>query len=77
MNFRLTYATMFDPPEAMHERFESALTRVTATLGAQHGLFVDGADVATAGVTTRPSPIDVERVLGHFAVADLEGDTRG
>ena len=30
MNFKLTYATMFDPPEAMHERFESALARVTA-----------------------------------------------
>ena len=27
MSFRLTYATMFDPPEAMHERFEAALGR--------------------------------------------------
>ena len=35
MSFRLTYATMFDPPEAMHERFESALASVTATLGAR------------------------------------------
>ncbi len=25
MSFRLTYATMFNPPEAMHERFEAAL----------------------------------------------------
>jgi len=25
MNFRLTYGTMFNPPEAMHERFEAAL----------------------------------------------------
>jgi 1-pyrroline-5-carboxylate dehydrogenase len=70
MSFRLTYATMFDPPEAMHERFESALARVAATLGGQHGLFVDGADVATAVVAPRPSPIDVDRVLGRFAVAD-------
>ena len=45
MSFRLTYATMYDPPEAMHERFEAALARVSATLGAQHGLFIDGRDV--------------------------------
>ena len=25
MSFRLTYATMFNPPEEMHERFEKAL----------------------------------------------------
>ena len=25
MSFRLTYATMFDPPEELHERFEKAL----------------------------------------------------
>jgi acyl-CoA reductase-like NAD-dependent aldehyde dehydrogenase len=70
MNFKLTYATMFDPPEAMHERFESALAHVTATLGGQHGLFVGGADVPTTNVAPRPSPIDVERILGRFAVAD-------
>ena len=70
MNFRLTYATMFDPPEAMHERFESALDAVTANLGGRHDLFVGGADVATASVAPRPSPIDVEQVLGRFAVAD-------
>ena len=44
MSFRLTYATMFNPPEAMHERFEAALARVEATLGARHPLFIDGAD---------------------------------
>jgi len=70
MSFKLTYATMFDPPEAMHERFESALDSVTANLGGRHDLFVGGADVATANVAPRPSPIDVEQILGRFAVAD-------
>ena len=40
MTFRLTYATMFNPPEAMHERFEAAMHRVSAGLGTRHG--VDG-----------------------------------
>ena len=25
--FKLTYSTMFDPPPALHERFEAALAR--------------------------------------------------
>ena len=56
MSFRLTYATMFDPPEAMHDRFESALASVTTTLGRQHDLFLGGADVATVDLAPRPSP---------------------
>ena len=43
--------------------------RACATLGASHGLYMDGADVATA-VASRPSPIDVELDLGRFAIAD-------
>jgi 1-pyrroline-5-carboxylate dehydrogenase len=44
MSFRLTYATMFDPPAEMHERFDAALARVGTRLGARHELFVDGVD---------------------------------
>lgn len=67
MNFRLTYATMFNPPEAMHERFEEAMARVTARLGASHGLFIAGQDRAAARYAERRSPIDRALLLGHFA----------
>ena len=71
MSFRLTYATMFDPPEAMHERFETALAKVSAGLGhARHDLFVDGVDVPGASSVWRTSPIDREIALGEFALAD-------
>jgi 1-pyrroline-5-carboxylate dehydrogenase len=70
MSFHLTYATMFDPPEAMHERFEAALAKVRSGLGARHGLYIDGADVPAGATAPRPSPIDLELNLGHFAVAD-------
>jgi 1-pyrroline-5-carboxylate dehydrogenase len=70
MSFRLTYATMFDPPEDMHQRFEAALGRVRAGLGARHGLYIDGADVGAAHYAPRPSPIDRGLLLGDFAVAD-------
>ncbi len=70
MSFQLTYATMFDSPEALHERFESALQAVRSGLGASHGLYIDGADVSTAATVPRPSPIDLDLNLGHFTVAD-------
>jgi 1-pyrroline-5-carboxylate dehydrogenase len=70
MSFRLTYATMFDPPEAMHARFESSLDTITRALGARHDLFIDGEDVAGATSVERVSPIDRELSLGEFAVAD-------
>jgi 1-pyrroline-5-carboxylate dehydrogenase len=69
MSFRLTYATMFDPPEAMHTGFETALANVTARLGARHELHVNGSDVPGSGYATRVSPIDTARRLGEFAVA--------
>lgn len=70
MSFRLTYATMYDPPEAMHERFEAALARVSATLGARHGLFIDGRDVDAEHSSDRRAPFDNALQLGHFALAD-------
>jgi 1-pyrroline-5-carboxylate dehydrogenase len=69
MSFRLTYATMFDPPPAMHERFDAALAAVRTRLGARHGLFVDGRDVDASSYVERRSPIDHTIRLGEFAVA--------
>jgi 1-pyrroline-5-carboxylate dehydrogenase len=70
MSFHLTYATMFNPPEEMHQRFEAALDSLRSKLGATHDLFIDGADVPAAVTAPRPSPIDLNMNLGHFAVAD-------
>jgi 1-pyrroline-5-carboxylate dehydrogenase len=72
MSFRLTYATMFDPPDAMHERFDAALDVARSRLGMRHELFVDGADVATAHHAARSSPIDRDLHLGDFAVAGAD-----
>jgi 1-pyrroline-5-carboxylate dehydrogenase len=69
MSFRLTYATMFNPPEVLHERFEAALERVKGGLGASHPLFIDGRDVPGAGSVTHSSPIDLHYRLGSFSTA--------
>src|SRR5207344_1541990 len=44
MSFKLTYATMFDPPEELHVRFEAALAGLRTRLGAEHALHVGGED---------------------------------
>src|SRR5688572_21566986 len=72
MTFRLTYATMFDPPETMHERFDAALAIVRARLGGQHDLFLNGRDAAAAQYVSRSSPIDSNLRLGDFAVAGVQ-----
>ncbi|QUD89327.1 aldehyde dehydrogenase family protein [Phenylobacterium montanum] len=69
MSFRLTYATMFDPPQEMHARFEAALAQVQSRLGVRGDLFIDGADRAAASHTPDVSPIDRDLVLGEFALA--------
>ena len=69
MSFRLTYATMFDPPPEMHERFDAALVTVRSRLGGRHPLFLNGVDTAAAHYVSRSSPIDSDIHLGEFAVA--------
>jgi len=79
MGFKVTYATMFDPPEELHERFEAALARVRARLGADHALHIDGADVPAAGSYEKRAPADTRLVLGRFplgSAADVARATK-
>ena len=69
MEFKLTYSTMFDPPAALHERFETALARVRKQLGRVHEHYIDGANRAAAITREGRSPIQRDWVLGHFPEA--------
>src|SRR5215510_16233111 len=72
MNFKLTYATMFNPPAEMHTRFDAALAEVNRSLGATHALYINGEDRTGASHDTRRTPIDQRRVLGHFPLASVD-----
>ena len=37
-SFKLTYATMFNPPEELHQRFDEALARLKANFGKEYGM---------------------------------------
>jgi 1-pyrroline-5-carboxylate dehydrogenase len=64
--FRLTYSTMFDPPPALHERFEAALAKVKATLGRDHPMWIGGAARTAAHDFEVRSPIDRDWLVGRF-----------
>ena len=64
--FRLTYATMFDPPELLHANFEKALRKAKQNLGKDHGLLINGQDRFVEEKLDDRSPINVDWVLGTF-----------
>ena len=70
MSFRLTYATMFNPPESMHSAFDIALSEIQSQLGMRHGFHINGVDTHSHEYQILHSPIDQELVLGEFAIAN-------
>ncbi len=64
--FRLTYSTMFDPPAALHERFESALARVRTQLGGEHPMWIGGRARAGGPRFDVVSPIDRDCLLARL-----------
>jgi len=68
--FKLTYATMFNPPEELHTRFEDALAQVKDNLGKEHSMFIDGSEKQALETFEDHSPIDTDMVLGIFQKGD-------
>ena len=65
-DFRLTYSTMYDPPEELHQNYEAALEQVRDSIGAEHAMIIDGQDVHSVQKFEDRSPINREWVLGSF-----------
>jgi len=64
--FKLTYSTMFNPPEELHTRFDEALTKVKGGLGREYGMIIDGKDRFAAEKFEDRSPANTDLVLGVF-----------
>ena len=65
-SFRLTYATMFSPPEEMHTKYDKALVEVKATLGRDYGMIINNQDRFSAETFEDRSPINTDWVLAKF-----------
>jgi 1-pyrroline-5-carboxylate dehydrogenase len=64
--FRLTYATMFNPPESVHQSYEKALAKAKARLGQDYGMFINGHDRFCGETFEDRSPINKDWLLGTF-----------
>ena len=72
MPFKLTYSTMFDPPQELHEQFEASLDAVRNSFGRDYAHYIGGTDVSAGTMIEDISPIDTSLVLGRFPVATGE-----
>jgi 1-pyrroline-5-carboxylate dehydrogenase len=61
--FKLTYATMFNPPEELHLQFEAALAKTRTNLGKEYGMFIDGKEVYAEEKFEDRTPINTDSVL--------------
>ena len=65
-NFKLTYSTMFDPPAALHQRFDQSLARIKAGLGREHAMLIAGREHLSRDKFEVRSPINRDWLLGVF-----------
>ncbi|MEJ2510983.1 MAG: aldehyde dehydrogenase family protein, partial [Anaerolineales bacterium] len=68
--FRLTYATMFNPPEELHTNYEAEVAKIKANLGREFPMFINGQDVFTDQKFENRSPVDTNLLLGVFQKGD-------
>jgi len=57
-SFKLTYATMFNPPEELHTRFSEAMEALKSNLGEESPMFIGGEERVLAEKFKEFSPIN-------------------
>jgi 1-pyrroline-5-carboxylate dehydrogenase len=65
-SFKLTYATMFNPPQELHTNFEKAIEVTKANLGKEYPMLIGGKKVYADEKFEDVSPIDRNMILGVF-----------
>lgn len=61
--FKLTYATMFSPPEELHQKFDEALARLKNNLGKEYGMIINNQEVFAEEKFEDRTPINTDIVL--------------
>ena len=70
--FKLTYSTMFDPPEQLHTQFDVALETTRAKLGRLHPMWIGGKARLAASEFEVRSPIDHDLLVARIPSAGRE-----
>ena len=61
--FKLTYATMYNPPEELHEKFDQAIAITKKNLGKEYSMLIGGKEVFADEKFEDRTPINTELVL--------------
>ena len=64
--FKLTYGTMFNPPEDLHKGFDKAVATLKKNLGREYGMIIDGKDVLADEKFEDHSPVNTNWVLARM-----------
>lgn len=70
--FKLTYGTMFNPPEEFHDRYEAELAKLKASFGTEYPMIINGKDVKSSEKFDNRSPINTDQVIGIFQKGTVE-----
>jgi 1-pyrroline-5-carboxylate dehydrogenase len=65
-DFKLTYSTMFNPPEELHTGFDAAVATLKKNLGKEYGMLINNKDVSSKDKFDDHSPIDTGLVLAKL-----------
>ena len=65
-DFKLTYATMFNPPEELHSGFDAAVEKLKQNMGKEYGMFIDGKEVFADEKFDDHSPVNTDWVLAKM-----------
>ena len=69
-DFKLTYATMFNPPDELHTGFEKAVETLKGNLGKEYGMIINGKDVFADEKYEDRSPVNTDWVLAVLQKGD-------
>ncbi len=64
--FKLTYSTMFSPPEELHAGFDKAVVKLKENLGREYGMIIDGKDVFADEKFEDHSPVNTDWMLARM-----------
>ena len=69
-DFKLTYATMFNPPDELHTGFDQAVETLKKNLGAEYGMIINGKDIFVDEKFKDRSPVNTDWVLAIMQKGD-------
>lgn len=71
-SFKLTYATMYNPPDELHQRYEQSLEALKSNLGQDHGMVIGAEERFSSAKFEDRSPINRNLLLATFPKGDAQ-----